>query len=156
MSVMASMMELDSVSKVVRLSSRMLSWWRLAEWSAGGGFVCGGGVALSVGGPCKSGFSLVWAGGGRCFNVVLRGSWMVGCSQSVTSSSSLFGLSALSGGVADSVGGAADGGVAGLEGVWKVAGDQCRLGRLPGGGLLLVLGGCAPARFACVAELPGC
>ena len=32
----------------------------------------------------------------------------------------------------------------------------CWLGFVPGGGLLLVLGGCAPARFACVAELPVC
>ena len=61
--------------------------------------------------------ALVWAGGGRCFEVVLRVSWMVGCSQSMTSSSSLFGLSALSGGIGDSVGGAADGSVAGLENV---------------------------------------
>ena len=72
MSVMASMMELVSVSKEAKRSSRMLSWLRLAEWSAGGGFVCGGGVTLSVSGPCRSGFSLVWAGGGRCFDVMLK------------------------------------------------------------------------------------
>ena len=76
MSVMASMMELVSVSREVKLSSNMLSWWRLAEWSTGGGFVCGGGVTLSVFGPCKSSFSLVWSGGGR-FDVMLRESWIV-------------------------------------------------------------------------------
>ena len=78
MSVMASMMELVSVSHEVKLSSKMLSWWRLAEWSVGGGFVCGGGVTLSVSGPCRSGFSLVCAAGGR-FDVVLRESWIVSC-----------------------------------------------------------------------------
>ena len=58
----------------------MLSWWRLAEWSAGGGFVCGGGVTLSVSGPRMSGFTLVWAGGGR-YDIMLREGWILSCSS---------------------------------------------------------------------------
>ena len=69
-------------------------------------------MALSVSGPCKSFLGFVCAGGGRCFGVGLRVGWIVGCSQSIASSSSLFGLSELSGGVGGSFGGAAGGDVA--------------------------------------------